>query len=103
MELIEEVNIGWQTIHNKRLYFAIISIISNDAVAEQDPLGIGIADENRFMTAVQEDAVSGLRSDAPDAEEFIPEPRKLLGTQGCDASAIFMMNRTNAFNLSALR
>ncbi len=62
----------------------------NQAMTLEDPLRVGVADEDGFPAGIQKDAVGRLRSDAPDAEELFPEDGQLLGAHHLDVSGVFL-------------
>src|SRR4030042_4224774 len=77
MELVEEGDIGQEVGHEQGLDLVVIRVFRNQAMAMEDPARVSIADEDRFLTSKQQDAVGGLRADARDPEQFFPEERSI--------------------------
>ena len=89
MKLVEEGNIVGQMGHEESPDLRDVHVPWDQAMASQNPLRIGVADEDGFPTGIQKNAVGRFRSDASDAEEFFPQDGQFLGAHPLDASGIF--------------
>ena len=77
-------------IHEKVLNRWITGLLSDQTMSEENPLRIGIADENGFLTGIEKNAVGGLRPDASDIEKFVAKDRMRFGLHGRIASGKFV-------------
>ena len=89
MVLVEELGIGGQLPEEQLLDLLIPGVFTNEVMAEQDAIGVGIHHEHRFASPIQRDGIGGFRADSLYGQQFFPEGLGVLLEKGLEIPALF--------------
>jgi hypothetical protein len=81
VELVEERGVVGQVGHEERLDAGVVGVGRRQAVAREDPSGVGVHDEEGAPGRVEQDGVGRLRPDARDAAELASQRRQGPGEE----------------------